>query len=171
MTEFLQERERILPSLRADTNSMAAIEASIAANRKLLEEESASTVLRAPIDGVITVISNRPGERIMAGAPIVVITGSDKPERIIAWMRQPITDLPKPGDTIQVRRRAFKRQSAIATVQHVGTQLEPIAPALTALGATTMDLGLPFAISVPPDLNLLPGEVVDIIYSRKTAQN
>jgi multidrug resistance efflux pump len=166
-SNFLAESERILPSLRPDTNSIPAIEASIAANRKLLEEEGADVVLRAPIDGVITVISNRAGERVMPGAPIAVITATDKPERIIAYMRPPITDLPRPGDTLQVRRRTFKRQAAVATVQDVGVQLEPLAPALALMGTTTVELGLPFSISIPPSMTLLPGEVVDIIVSRK----
>jgi len=36
-----------------------------------------------------------------------------------------------------------------------------------ASGTATMDLGLPFAISMPAELKLLPGEIVDIIYDQR----
>jgi multidrug resistance efflux pump len=164
--QFLNERERTLPRLMAEnTNTTAILEADVIAQINRVSAATTNIVLRAPIDGVVSVVSNRPGERVMAGAPIAVVTGA-KAERIIAYMRQPISSMPKPGDTLQVRRRTFKRQAATATVSDVGTQLEPISAVLLA-GATTMDLGLPFAITIPANFEVVPGELIDVIYDRK----
>lgn len=164
--EFLRDREATLPKLMAEnTNTLSAIEADIEAQRNRVIASTTNLILRAPMDGVVSVISNRPGERVMGGTPIAVISGT-KAERIIAYMRQPIGTMPKPGDTLQVRRRTFERETITATVQDVGTQLEPIAPTLMA-GATMVDYGLPFAINLPPQFGLLPGEIVDVIYSNK----
>jgi len=166
--KFLKEKEVVLPKLLADTsNTVSAIQHDIQAQQAKIAAATSNLVLLAPIDGIVTVISNHVGERVMAGTPIVTISGLQA-DRIVAWMRQPITTLPKAGDTLQVRRRTFQRQAAIATVRDVGTQLEPIIPALQApAGAPKVDLGLPFAINMPPSLKLLPGEIVDIIYEPK----
>jgi multidrug resistance efflux pump len=166
--KFLKEKEQTLPKLLSDiTNSMTTIEKAVEAERQQLFAASSNIVLRAPIDGVITAVSNHAGGRIMAGDPIAVISPT-KAERIIAYMRQPIGATPKPGDTVQVRRRAFKRQTATATISEVGTQLEPITGPLLPPGSPTkIDLGLPFAVNLPSQLNLVPGEIVDVIYEPK----
>jgi len=167
MEAFLKEKEHVLPRLLADvTNSAGVIEQAIEARTKHILAASSNIVLRAPMDGIITLCSNAVGERIMAGTPIVVISAT-KPERIIAYMRQPIAATPKPGDTVQVRRRTFRRQTATATISDVGPQLESISPALMLPGVGKVDLGLPFAVNLPSQLNLLPGEIVDVIYEPK----
>jgi multidrug resistance efflux pump len=165
--KYLADMEKTLPKLQYEsTNGMAAIEESIRAQQAVVMAGATNITLLSPIDGVVTVISNRPGERVLPGSPIVSISGLQA-DRIIAYMRQPIGTVPKAGDTLQVRRRTFKRQTATATIRDVGTQLEPITAALMATSTGTLDLGLPFAINMPPNLNLLPGEVVDVIYDQK----
>lgn len=164
---FLKIKESSLPRLLSQTtNTAASIERAISAERERLLAASSNIVLRAPIDGVVTTIDTHAGARVMAGAPLVVISAM-KAERIVAYMRQPIGATPKPGDTVQVRRRTFKRQTAVATISDVGPQLEPIAPPLLPIGAGKVDLGLPFAINLPSQLNLIPGEIVDVIYEPK----
>lgn len=168
MERFLKLKAETLPRLRGDaSNAMAAISQAVAAQKSVLLTTASNIVLRAPFDGIIIGVSNYVGGRVMAGAPIVTIA-STQPERIIAYMRPPITTLPKPGDSLEIRRRSFKRQTATTTVAHVGTQLEPIVPALAVISGTSqVDLGLPFEVMLPPKLGLLPGEVVDIIYEPK----
>lgn len=168
MEKFLKVKEETLPKLRGElTNALAAIDQSIAAQSSLALMTVTNIYLRAPIDGVITSVSNHVGARVMAGTSIATIS-STEPERIIAYMRPPITRLPKVGDTLEVRRRSFKRQTAVTTVEQVGSQLEPIASALVVLtGTSTVDLGLPFAVTLPPNMQLLPGEIIDIIYEPK----
>jgi multidrug resistance efflux pump len=168
MEKFLAEKEKTLPRLRAEnSNAVSVINEAVAAQKKVLTMTASNIIIRAPIDGVITAVSNVVGSRVMPGASICTIS-STKPERIIAYMRPPISHLPTAGDTLEVRRRSFKRQTAVATIKQVGSQLEPIAPALAVLtGTSKIDLGLPFEVTLPPKMGLLPGEVVDIIYEPK----
>ena len=50
----------------------------------------------------------------------------------------------------------------VAQVVQVGTQMEPINPILLPLAKTVPEEGLPIAISLPPELNLMAGEVVSL---------
>jgi len=167
MEAFLKEKEHVLPKLLADTtNNASVIEQAIEAQTRRILAASSNIVLLAPMDGIITSMTNTVGERVMGGSAIATIS-STKAERIIAYMRQPIATAPKPGDTVQVRRRTFRRQTATATISDVGPQLEPVSPALMLPGVGKVDLGLPFAVNLPSQLNLLPGEIVDVIYEPK----
>jgi hypothetical protein len=69
---------------------------------------------------------------------------------------------PKVGDVVNVRTRTTRRVSMDAQVVKVGTQLEPIGALLLPTIKTIPEIGLPIALTLPPELNLLPGEVVDL---------
>jgi hypothetical protein len=77
-------------------------------------------------------------------------------------MRQPLGPIPTTNDTVQVRTRSQRRQVASAQILKVGTQLEPINPALLSTDGTRVEVGLPILVSLPPGLRLMPGEFVDL---------
>ncbi|HMJ88452.1 MAG TPA: hypothetical protein VK530_01480 [Candidatus Acidoferrum sp.] len=166
MEKFLLLKEQTLPKLQSDTaNAFAAIDNAIRAQKEVLSATT-NLILRAPMDGIVSAVSNHVGEAIMAGTPIVIISAT-VPEQIIAYMRPPLTRVPKPGETLEIRRRTFQRQTATGTIRNVGMQLEPISLALLAPTTAQVELGLPFSVNLPPNLGLVPGEVVDIIYEPK----
>ncbi|MDO8545220.1 MAG: HlyD family efflux transporter periplasmic adaptor subunit [Opitutaceae bacterium] len=136
-------------------------------NLRLTEAQLQPVPLRAPIDGVITMIHRRPGEVIGAAEPILQVSAT-RIERIVGFLRQPLPDVPQPGTPVQVRTRTFPRQVGRATVIEVGGQFEPIMP--TLLGAMRLpvssipiEYGLRVHVAVPPGLALRPGEYVDVI--------
>jgi multidrug resistance efflux pump len=166
MENFLKEKQQVLPRLQSDmTNAVAAVDRATKAQQGVLSATT-NLILRAPMDGIITGVSNHIGEFVMGGTPIITMSATEA-EQIIAYMRPPLTQVPKAGDTLQIRRRTFKRQAAVATIREVGTQLEPIAPTLVPPSTAQVELGLPFAVNLPPNLGLVPGEIVDIIYEPK----
>src|ERR1051326_4197198 len=57
--------------------------------QKQLLELQKPLVFKAPIDGKITAVLNRAGERVVAGAPLVTIS-STRAQQIVAFVRQPI---------------------------------------------------------------------------------
>ena len=118
-------------------------------------------VLRAPIGGRISSVIHHAGERVPAGAPILTITSS-RADRIVAYVRQPIPWHPKLGDVVSVRTRAGRRRTSDAQIVKVGSQLEPIAAILLPITRPLPELGLPVALTLPPELDLLPGEIVDL---------
>jgi len=118
-------------------------------------------LLKAPINGRISSVIHHAGERVPAGAPILTITSS-RADRILAYVRQPISFHPKLGDVVTVRTRAGRRRTSEAQIIKVGSQLEPIGPILLPIAKPLPELGLPVALTLPQELDLFPGEIVDL---------
>lgn len=162
-TKFVVEKERTVPTLRPTTTNSLSVLAAIEAEEKKIIEINQPIPLTAPMDGMVTAINTRPGEKVVAGLPLVVISGT-QPRRIVAYVRQPVNIRPKVGDTVQVRRTSFQRNSDVATITVVGTQMELVDPVLLpAANARVPEVGLPFSLTVPPGLDLIPGEIVEIV--------
>ena len=161
---YLAEKEKTLPKLVPATKADEAILDAIKGQEELLRAEGQNISLKAPIDGMVSMVNLFPNGKVVPNLPIVVITSTDS-SRIIAYVRRPYSTIPKPGDTVQIVRHNFKREVADGTVLEVAGHLSPISAGLIpiATGASTNELGLPFAVSIPPQLALLPGEAVDLI--------
>lgn len=152
--------------LSNQTNNFSdALAAALEIEELKLKQAAASTepvTLIAPIDGVVSQIYRQVGENIPDGDPVLVIAAS-KPERIVAYLRQPVAFEPKVGATVQVRTRAVQRQTSLAHINSIGAQFEPITNVLALIRpGMPADYGLPIEISLPPGLKVLPGEVVDL---------
>jgi multidrug resistance efflux pump len=135
---------------------------------RLTEAELNPITMRAPVDGMIDVIYHRVGEAVTAGEPIVGIAPFNA-VRIIGYLRPPLLDEPKLGGGVEVRTRGPHRQVGAAKIVQVGTQFEPLPPALQIPARlANSELGLPLSISVPPSLQIRPGELVDLTLVPKT---
>ena len=144
------------------------IEIAIEKKIKETEELLKPIILKAPIDGIVSMIKLRPGATVIKGTPILTVSVPNS-ERIVGYIRQPINNLPTTNDTVLVRPRTQRRQVAPAQILRVGTSLETINPALLSADAKRMEVGLPILVSIPAGLRLSPGEYVDLTiqYSRK----
>jgi len=162
-TTLMHEMEASYKALKPANDSGTKDPISMALEAK--DNEFQLTVkpveLKAPMDGVVTAISKRPGERLIKGDIILTIS-SPRTDRIIGYLRQPINDVPTTNDTMIVRSRAFKRTVGTAQILKVGAQLVPINPLLLAADGKRMEVGLPIMISVPSGMRLSPGEYVDM---------
>jgi hypothetical protein len=120
------------------------------------------------MDGVVTMLYKRAGEKVVRGDVIATISAPSA-TRIIGYLRQPVGTVPTTNDTVTVRTRAPKRQTASAQILRVGAQMEPINPVLVSTDPNHIEYGLPILIKMPPGLQLVPGEVVDlsIQYAKK----
>jgi multidrug resistance efflux pump len=157
-----QGKEVIESFPKSGTNApLATIIRSIAGDK---ERWSAARVepilLRAPISGTVTFLHRRAGEGVLAGEPIVSIA-AEKGERIIAYLRQPITLDLKEGMPVKVRMRTLKREESVGRILQVGQSMQVITQALVHPGLT-FELGLPIAVSLPAGLSPRPGELVDL---------
>lgn len=148
-------------ALVSDEPMQAAIIAQ-EARLRLAEAQLSPVILRAPIDGTVTAIYFRSGESVTPGQPIVTIA-ADTPTRIVGYLRQPIGVEPKAGATVLVRTRGGQRLTSPAQILEVGSQLDALPSALqSSVKLAGVELALPVNISLPPALNLRPGELVDI---------
>jgi multidrug resistance efflux pump len=134
---------------------------------RLTEAELSPVTLKAPIDGIVTTINTRPGEAVSAAQPIMAIATSDA-VRIVGYLRPPILNQPQVGMRVEVRTRGLHRQVGTAKIIEVGTQFEAVPPTLLGpVKFASVDQGLPIDVSLPANLKIRPGEVVDLVIAAK----
>ncbi len=168
------EREKLVVELEASIKRLAPDDAgrfdtfvndkisqAIAAQEQLLNLAAKTVKLRAPINGLVTAIHHRPGERVRRGEAIVTVTAVSS-ERIVAYLLNTATLPPQPGDSVHVRSRMNRRQTGLAKVLRVGHHYETVSTNVMAANPGFATRGLPVLISVPDNLALLPGELVDL---------
>jgi HlyD family secretion protein len=132
------------------------------AKLRMTEAELSPINLRAPMDGIVTIIHHLAGEAVTQGQPIVSIATA-APVRIVGYLRPPILNEPKVGMNVEIRTRGSRRAVGAAQIVEVGTQLENIPAAMLGpVRLAGVELGLPVDISIPLNLVILPGELVDI---------
>jgi multidrug resistance efflux pump len=132
---------------------------------KVFEAKMAPMLLCAPTNGVVTLIHRHAGEQVQAGEPIATITATNS-QRIVGCLPQNFPVEPRLGMVVQVRARTAKRQAAPAQIIGISPHLEPITNLVMApmmMGrATIVPMGRIISVSLPPGLNLHPGEPVDV---------
>jgi multidrug resistance efflux pump len=160
--EYIRELDRIQP---LQTNAFTGLDRAVAADvvyqREQLLQLQKPILLKAPVSGRVTAIFHHAGERVAVSTPILAIASSES-RRIVAFVRQPLNMRPKVGDMATVRTRTTRRKVSEAQIVKVGSQLEPVIPMLLPIAKSPVELGLPIALTLPPELELLPGEIVDI---------
>lgn len=137
--------------------------------QRSLEALSATPLLlEAPISGVVTEVLRQPGENVLAGDPILVIS-SRQSERIIGYLRAPISVQPKIGMGVHIRARTIARVEAEARLSGVGASFQVITNVALLRGQNPAELGLPLAITIPTELRrlLVPGELIDISFKKE----
>ncbi len=165
---MLQPTNTIAISTVTDDPLRAAISVE-ESKLRLTEAELNPITLRAAVDGMVDVIYHRVGEAVTAGEPIVSIAPFNA-VRIVGYLRPPVLEEPKPGGRVEVRTRGPRREVGSAQILDVGAQFEPLPPALQMpVKLANSELGLPLSISVPPTIQIRPGELVDLKLILKTS--
>ncbi|HKS37897.1 MAG TPA: HlyD family efflux transporter periplasmic adaptor subunit [Verrucomicrobiae bacterium] len=164
VTEFEQTLQEMRPAVPSVQEPLVqdTISAAITAQEEQLRRTEGGTTLRAPMNGIVSIVYRRSAENIAAGEPILTIS-SEKAERIIGFIRLPISYQPKVGDTVEIRTRGSHAQKASATIQKVGSRMELFTQPLRVRGfAAAQERGLPILVNLPENLNVYPGEIVDL---------
>ena len=132
---------------------------------KIKTLELGPTRLLAPIDGAVTAIHRQPGEHVLPGQPVVTITAQEC-HRIVGFVPPTFPVPPRVGMKVSVSARSGGKKKGAAKIIAIGPQLESItnvlAYSISARAAATQPLGRPVSISLPPGVNLLPGEPLEI---------
>ena len=186
-SSMVQELTRLVSEIEASVREMSANEVKVdgelpmsirsAINVEertldLLEAQIAPQDLVAPFDGIVSVIHRQAGEIILPGEAILTVS-KEKATRVVAFVRQPLNLDPKVGMKIEVRSRSGRHASAVGEVVSVGSQLEAVFPTLlpknsggSGSSGNSSELGLPLMVSLPAELGVRPGELVDLNPSR-----
>lgn len=117
--------------------------------------------LTAPIGGEVHYIRNS-REFVRAGEQLLTIN-SDKADRVIAYVKQPMTFEPELGMPMRVTTRSRKRIMFDTYIAQIGARVEVITNALAYIApGAIVDSGLPLILPVPDNVQVRPGEIVDV---------
>lgn len=137
---------------------------------RLFEGKILPLRLVAPTGGVVTAVLRHAGEQVVAGEPIAAIT-SGQSTRIVGFLPQGFPVNPQVGMDVEVFTRSRPSARSCATVIGVSPHLEPLTNLLimpiAVRPVVIPPMGRVISISLPTDLNLLPGEPVDLRFSNK----
>jgi len=171
-TKLVTEMEQKLHDLKVPDNwenpqaTSPAISAAVAVQDeklRLTEAQLNPITLKCPMDGMVSKIYHRSGETIVAGDPIITLTAS-RAQHIIGYLRQPLPFEPKSGDPVKIYTRRPHRQVATTQILQVGVQMELVTAPMRLRGySAAMERGLPVLLSLPPGLEVHPGELVDLM--------
>jgi len=130
--------------------------------RQELELRLKAMELQAPASGTICAILREPGQTVQAGEDILLIA-PDRQTRIIAYVREDQRIQPAVGMEVVVRSRSSQRRMGRAEILSIGPQFEEVPPHQRRDPAR-LEWGLPVMITMPPDVHLMPGELVEIVF-------
>jgi multidrug resistance efflux pump len=171
VTTKITEREKAISSqldsldimrkAAMDDHSSKSIDAALDAKSAEAEQMLKASTLRAPIDGMVSFVHHRKGERIIRGSSVATIVDPTA-RRVIGYVRQPVTLLPTTNDSVTIIKRTAPSAVAKGKIERIGAQFEFINPALLSSDTKRMEVGLPILVSVPPGFPLVPGEYVTL---------
>jgi multidrug resistance efflux pump len=118
--------------------------------------------IKSPIDGTVMHIFERPGQSTDLGQPIMTIA-SDRGEYIIGYLRENQGTRPHPGMSVTIRTRGAGSRRLRSYVETVAPQVEPL-PERHLRKVAVPEWGLPVKIAIPPEAELKPGEMVELIF-------
>jgi multidrug resistance efflux pump len=147
------------------TDEPASVRAALAVEEqklRLAEAELQPITLTAPISGRISKLDKLAGATVVAGDPIATIANPTA-DRIIGYLSQPLRIEPKVGMRAEIRSRGLVRRVGEAQVTQIGPRIELFDAPLRVRGmGAAQERGLPIIMSIPPNMNVRPGEIVDI---------
>lgn len=146
----------------ADSPSMRASLDLLSAKLGLAEAEFQPTLLRAPIDGRVSKVYKLQGTAVADGDPVVTVASPDV-DYILGYIAQPIRVEPTLGMDVEVRSRGLNRTVGQASITEVGPRVELFNAPLRVRGmGNAQQRGLPILVSIPPNMQLRPGQLVDL---------
>ncbi len=154
----------------ASTNSlMATTVARLQGLRGQVSSNWMPITLRAPIAGMVGFITHHASETALEGEPLVSINSLFS-ERIVGYLRQPYPIDPQIGMEVVMTTRERKTRRFTGAVLQIGAQVEMITNALAFVRTGALvDSGLPVAITLPPNVNIRPGEILDLVFRQPRA--
>jgi len=164
LDEFAKNQPRYVSVDGALTVVMRAINVQ-ERRMKELQVQRPLLELRAPFDGMVSLIQHGPGETVLAGEPILTVAET-KPREVVAYATEKQAACVKERMIVEVIRTAEpagqdERLVASSQVVEVGPTVEQM-PARLWRNPNVPQWGRPIMIKTPPNLNLVPGEVVGV---------
>jgi multidrug resistance efflux pump len=152
------ELRQIEAELKAAGNSPTA--ASRSARAEELRQRIGARDITSPIDGTVVEILERPGQSAQLAMPIMTIA-ADRGDFIVGYLRPDQAIRPSPGMVVNIRTRGSPVRTMQSYVQSIGPQVQAL-PKRYFANPDVAEFALPVQVSMPPEADLRPGEVVDL---------
>ena len=147
------ELQTVLEPIQAAIHVKEVQIAEILTDRQALE-------LKAPFDGIVSEIQRKSGEAVLAGEPILSIAET-KPREILAYANQKLASRLEANMKVKLIKNSIPQQIANSQITHLGPGVQLVPEQLRGDPAVP-EWGRPMLIRVPPNMNLMPGEIVGI---------
>ena len=145
--------DELLGPLREALNvQSAAVEALAAHGERML--------LKAPITGQVSQILSLAGETVLAGEPLLTLTGS-KPDHVLAYVPETAARSIQAGVRAELSTRDNPRKIHRAEVIQTSVRIEQLPPRLQR-NPMLPEWGRPVLIGAIPSDAFIPGEVLDV---------
>jgi multidrug resistance efflux pump len=148
---------------------LAPIRTEREVQEKLLEEiqvELDNCVIRAPMDGVISMIYRYPGQRVGAADPILTIANKDS-DYVVGWVREQQRIALYEGMEVGLRiRNQPNSPEYTSSIEKVSPQVAPL-PLRRLADQNVMEFATWIRIPIPRELKeqkLRPGQLVQVIF-------
>ncbi|MSR65869.1 MAG: HlyD family efflux transporter periplasmic adaptor subunit [Pedosphaera sp.] len=129
----------------------------------ILADQKTVIEFKAPIKGRVGIMNKGAGELVQAGDALFTIA-APMADRMIGYLRQPISVDIKTNQLVNIRARSLGQQVGTARITKIGSELLPIRKSLLPPAHDRDEVGLPVFFTVPTNLVLYPGEIVDITF-------
>jgi multidrug resistance efflux pump len=154
------ELRQIEAELKSSNNNPAL--AARSARAEELRSRISARDITSPIDGTVVEILERPGQSAQLAMPIMTIA-ADRGDFIIGYLRPDQAIRPATGMVVNLRTRGSPVRTMQSYVQSVGPQVQEL-PKRYFADPDVAEFALPVQIAMPPEADLKPGEVVDLIF-------
>ena len=169
--QALQRLQSVGDAAKEPQNQLQAAIAVQEEKLRLTEAQLKPITLKAPIDGMVSMIHRWNGENVAVGEPIVTISALQS-DRIVGYLRQPFYIRPKTNMSVTICTRGINRRIAQGRILAIGAQLQPLNDAFVPPTRfnNLVELGLPILVNLPSELKaqagdmpiVHPGEFVDL---------
>jgi multidrug resistance efflux pump len=116
--------------------------------------------LTSPVDGTVSQIWRAPGEAVTAGDPILTIAVA-QPTEVIGYATQGQLERVRENMAVEIAKASAPGQPVTSRVTYVGPAVEQM-PMQLWQNPTMPQYGRPFKVKLPPELVVIPGEIVGI---------
>ena len=133
-----------------------------------LDLELSALDVVAPVSGTVAKVHVRPGQLVKAGEPIMDIS-VEGASYVVSYLREEQQNIkPTPKMVVEVRPRNDPKHVVQGIVDTVGVQIESV-PSRLLRDQKYPEWGLPVRLAIPPDSDLMPGQVVSLVFKRKAS--
>jgi multidrug resistance efflux pump len=157
--EFAQHQ----PQHPSVENALEVIRKAIQAQERRMQEltvQRSPLELKSPFHGVVSQVWHRPGETVLAGQPILTIA-EVKPTDVVAYVGEKQAGRVREKMVVELIKSNEPKQIASSQVTYLSPTIEQM-PTQLWRNPNVPQWGRAFLVKVPPNFNVIPGEVVGI---------